>query len=133
MKALSLRQPWAWLMCAGYKDIENRNWQLPVNFYIPQRIYVHAGRKVDDEGATWLWDNRERLGIQGCINQMAEICNFWKEGALVGTMDIVGQLTHSDNKWFFGKYGFLTANPELFHTPIPYKGRLGFFEVELPE
>jgi hypothetical protein len=26
MKALSLMQPWAWLMVNGHKDIENRNW-----------------------------------------------------------------------------------------------------------
>ena len=24
MKALSIRQPWAWLICSGYKDIENK-------------------------------------------------------------------------------------------------------------
>ncbi len=24
--ALSVRQPWAWLIAQGYKDIENRNW-----------------------------------------------------------------------------------------------------------
>jgi len=26
MKALSIRQPWAWLIIAGHKDIENRSW-----------------------------------------------------------------------------------------------------------
>ncbi|WP_245839042.1 ASCH domain-containing protein [Yersinia kristensenii] len=26
MKALSIRQPWAWLIVNGYKDIENRTW-----------------------------------------------------------------------------------------------------------
>lgn len=26
MKALSFKQPWAWLICAGYKDVENRDW-----------------------------------------------------------------------------------------------------------
>ena len=132
-KALSLKQPWAWLMCAGYKDIENRQWHLPANFTLPQRIHVHAGNKVDDEGAIWLWENKERLGIQGCMLQWTEICNTWKRGALIGEMDIVGQLTHSDNKWFFGKYGFLTANPKLYDEPIPCKGKLGFFTPELTE
>ncbi len=28
MKALSIKQPWAWLICAGYKDIENRSWRI---------------------------------------------------------------------------------------------------------
>jgi len=26
MKALSIRQPYAWLIIHGYKDIENRTW-----------------------------------------------------------------------------------------------------------
>ena len=26
MKALSIRQPWAWLIVNGYKDVENRTW-----------------------------------------------------------------------------------------------------------
>lgn len=26
MKALSIRQPWAWLIVNGFKDIENRSW-----------------------------------------------------------------------------------------------------------
>lgn len=30
MAALSIRQPWAWLVVQGYKDIENRDW--PTNF-----------------------------------------------------------------------------------------------------
>ncbi len=25
-RALSLKQPWAWLVVKGYKDIENRSW-----------------------------------------------------------------------------------------------------------
>ena len=27
MKILSVRQPWAWLIVAGHKDIENRKWR----------------------------------------------------------------------------------------------------------
>ena len=26
MKAISIRQPWAWLIVNGYKDVENRTW-----------------------------------------------------------------------------------------------------------
>jgi len=40
MRALSVKQPWAWLIVNGYKKIENRNW--PTSFR--GRIYIHAGR-----------------------------------------------------------------------------------------
>ena len=42
MKALSIRQPWAWLIVNGYKDIENRTWSTDFR----GRVYVHAGRKI---------------------------------------------------------------------------------------
>lgn len=28
-KAISVKQPWAYLLCAGIKPIENRTWPLP--------------------------------------------------------------------------------------------------------
>ena len=29
MIAISVKQPWAYLLCAGAKDIENRTWKCP--------------------------------------------------------------------------------------------------------
>ena len=40
--ALSIRQPWAWLIVNGHKDIENRDW--PTNFR--GRLLVHAGQTM---------------------------------------------------------------------------------------
>lgn len=148
MKALSIKQPWAWLICAGYKDIENRNWRIgrksrhgPYSSYhqanfsieLPRRIYVHASKQVDNEGAIWLWDMQEQLGIKDCMSQWVDICNTWKQGAIIGEVDITGCVEKSDSPWFTGKYGFTLANPVLYEKPIPCKGRLGFFEPEIPE
>ncbi len=49
MKALSIRQPWAWLIANGYKDIENRSWR--TNFR--GEFLIHAGKKFDSAG--WRW------------------------------------------------------------------------------
>lgn len=38
MKALSIQQPWAWLIVNGYKDVENRDW----NTKFRGRFYVHG-------------------------------------------------------------------------------------------
>jgi|GEM_PF-3784742 len=43
-KAISIKQPWAYLICTGIKDIENRTWKCPEK-YIGQRVYVHASAK----------------------------------------------------------------------------------------
>ena len=44
--ALSIRQPWAWLIVNGYKDIENRDWKT----HYRGRFYVHAGKQFDKAG-----------------------------------------------------------------------------------
>jgi len=122
MKALSIKQPWAWLICAGYKDIENRDWFIGrkvasgmVNFTIPlpMRIYVHTG-KVEDSSAP-LFDGVEYEKLV--------------YGAIIGEVDITSCVTESKSPWFVGKYGFVLANPKLYDEPIPYRGQLGFFEV----
>ena len=41
--ALSIRQPYAWLLVNGIKDVENRSWN-PPDPIIGKRIYIHAGK-----------------------------------------------------------------------------------------
>jgi hypothetical protein len=141
MKALSIKQPWAWLICAGYKDIENRNWRIGrnprhgqyssrdiANFTIelPERIYVHAGKKMDSGYMDFLYE----LFDADIPHQVVELTN--KDfGALIGEVDIIDCVTESKSPWFVGKYGFVLANPKLYDEPIPYRGQLGFFEVKL--
>ncbi len=45
MQALSVRQPWAWLIVAGYKDVENRGWATKYR----GRILIHAGRRAAED------------------------------------------------------------------------------------
>lgn len=40
MMALSIRQPWAWLIASGHKDIENRCWKTLRR----ETIYIHASK-----------------------------------------------------------------------------------------
>ena len=42
MKTLSIQQPWASLVCAGIKDVENRTWKAA---QVPGRILIHASSK----------------------------------------------------------------------------------------
>ena len=43
MKAISIRQPWAWLIVHGYKDVENRTWATKHR----GPILIHAGKTLD--------------------------------------------------------------------------------------
>ena len=50
MKALSLRQPWAWLVAAGHKDVENRTWSTRFR----GEFLIHAAKTFDDAGYEWV-------------------------------------------------------------------------------
>ncbi len=97
MKALSIRQPWAWLICAGHKDIENRNWH--TNFR--GRIYVHASKTIDKVAYCY---------VPLTLLPLPEIayCNL---GSIIGEVDIIGCVDKSDSLWVGGPYGFTLANP----------------------
>jgi hypothetical protein len=117
-KALSIQQPWAWLIVNGYKDIENRDWS--TSFRGP--IAVHAGKTYDSDGEHWVRREFPEIPLPS-REQLAT-------GAIVGTANVVGCVHSSPSRWFFGKYGFCLsgARPCL---PFAMRGRLGFFD--LPE
>ena len=43
MRAISVRQPWAWLLLHKGKDVENRSWALPAR-YVGDPLLLHAGK-----------------------------------------------------------------------------------------
>ena len=77
MKALSIRQPWAWLIVNGYKDIENRTW--PTRFR--GRVCVHAPKLLDPGWFPVLVAEVRSREIDVPANLAL--------GALVGEVDIV--------------------------------------------
>lgn len=127
MKALSLSRPWAWLCAVGLKDIENRPWALPANFELPQRVYIHAAKSFDYGAA--------QIIVEILTPEQKE--RFFNAshtpGAIIGEATITDCVDRSDSPWFFGPHGFVLQDAVLYDKPIPYRGQLGFFEVQLPE
>lgn len=118
MRALSIRQPWAWLIVHGHKGIENRNWA--TRYRGPIAIHASKGMTRDEyEEANSL---AKSLGVE-----LPELKSL-ERGGIVGHANIVDCVSESDSDWFFGKYGFVlaAARPVQFQ---PLKGRLGFFEA----
>ena len=121
IKALSVRQPWAWAIIHAGKDVENRSWQA-VNHGLNQRgpIAIHASgamTKADYEAAR---DFMATIGV-ACPDP----ADLWR-GGIVGEVEIVDVVKQSESPWFFGPRGLILANPGAC-TFIPAKGRLGFF------
>jgi len=118
MRALSIRQPWAWLVVNGYKDIENRTWSTEFR----GRVYVHAGQRMEPDDYP---EQREHIGRAGIV-----VPARLARGAIVGEVTITGCLSDSDSPWFCGPYGFLLEDPVAYKHPVPYRGQLGFFAVD---
>ncbi len=115
MKALSIRQPWAWLIVSGHKDVENRSW--PTSFR--GTFLVHAARRFDAEGY-------ER--VKAAMDVAMPEPDAFERGGIVGAADLVACVEQHDSPWFSGPYGFvLTKARPLPFAPMP--GKLGFFEV----
>lgn len=127
MKALSLHAPWWWFILHARKDIENRDWRTNLR----GRVYLHCAKHWDDGDV--------RLDIFDAINLAHPVLRtnlrpdtqeMWEaRGCIVGSVEIVDCVTFSKSPWFFGRFGFVLANPLAFARPVPFKGARQFFEV----
>jgi hypothetical protein len=131
LKAISVRQPWAWLLIHGGKDVENRS--RPTNFR--GRVAIHASKGL--HRADWydaLMLIRER-GIPAPIEGGGYEIPCRDEldlGAIIGTVEIVDCVTASSSPWFSGPYGYVMRNPQPC-GPIQAKGALGLWNWEVPD
>jgi hypothetical protein len=126
MKALSVRAPWWWAILHLGKDIENRDWS--TNFR--GTIYLHAGKFWKDAEIKEGVDDISFIMGDAVLEVFCSEDTLWYgRGCIVGTVDIVGCVSQSKSRWFYGEYGFQLANPVAFPRPIPFKGALGFFDV----
>jgi len=117
MKALSIRQPWAWAILNLGKDIENRKWK--TNYRGP--LLIHAAKKIDKVGFIHLY---ERFGPGRNIPNIQD----FQTGGIVGYCDLIGCTQRSNSPWFEGPFGFVLEN--IFSVDFqPMIGRLGLFEL----
>lgn len=126
MKILSIRQPWAWAIIHGGKDVENRTWK--TNFR--GRFLIHAPIVFDKDGELWLTNNRERLGkYSNWLSLQPFIHSAILRGGIIGSVELIDCVTAHDSPWFAGPYGFVLKNPQWLPFQ-PCKGWLGFFETK---
>lgn len=114
MKALTVRQPWASLIVAGLKRVENRTWR--TNYR--GSLVIHAAARVDPDAPAVL----ESAGIDPQAWQDAP------RGVLLGMVDLIdvidlaaaGALAH--DPLVYGPYCWILANPRPLSRPIPARG-----------
>ncbi len=123
LPALSIRQPWAWLIVNGGKNIENRSWQTHFRGW----FLIHAAKGLTtaeyDDVCEYLChiekeDVLERLPDQKQLQR----------GGIVGMAKLGNCVRGSDSPWFCGEWGFVLDEVKSLDF-LPCKGSLGFFRL----
>ena len=137
MKALSIKEPWAWAVVYLGKDVENRTWK--INYRGP--ILIHAGMTFDEQGYFTICRKFPRLmhGLgkleywTGRRTRNHRIVRglFWRQrfGGIIGQANLVDCVRNSSSPWAEeGMWHWVLADPE----PLPFvkvRGNLGLFNV----
>lgn len=114
---VTVRQPFAWLIVAGLKPIENRNWRTLYR----GRLYIHAAKRLHPRPINQI---EEQFGLR--IDPA-----LLHRSAVIGHVDLVDVVDRSPLPSFEGPYGWVLENPEQV-TPIPLSGRRRLFLADLP-
>lgn len=126
LKCLSVSQPYADLIILGKKTIELRKW----NTNYRGELLIHAPLKIRKEDVKRLKINKKF--VTGAIVGKVEIYDVKKYDSQKQVK--IDQKFHFASKNFHDRtFGFLLKNAKSFRIPIPYKGQLGLFNVDLPK
>jgi uncharacterized protein (DUF3820 family) len=153
VKCLSIKNPLAYLVCAGIKDVENRTWT--TNYR--GRLYIHASGenvreftnsdfpkiiieevkkiKIDGDGiAQLIKPSKYKSILRKILNlQISARENILMSHAIVGYVDLI-DVTKEHNSIFAipGQYHWILKNPKMLKQPIlNIKGKLKIFEMEV--
>ena len=122
MKALSVRQPWAWAIIEGHKQVENRRWY-PGHF--SGRFAIHASSTFDLSAYDWILDNIPGINMPSPEQLLL--------GGIIGTVLYTGFVRSPyNNPWFRGPYGWLLSDAKRV-TFIQCKGNLNMWDIDIQE
>ena len=129
--ALSIRQPWAWLIVNGFKDVENRTWGTQHR----GPLLIHASMTFDEDcDLEWC---QARLGL-GHGMAMPESIDAYPRGGIVGRATLVGSFLPGghiegwtrafieDSPWFTGPLGWALKDAKARPLQV-CRGQQGLF------
>lgn len=127
MKAISIRQPWAYAIIHAGKRHENRSWR--TNFR--GEVLLHASKWFRPEEVRDDVREVEQMAIRSGVALDGPITLRVLQaetGGIVGVARVVDCVSESTSPWFFGPYALVLddVRPLPF---IPCGGALGFWAV----
>ena len=116
MKLLTIKQPWASLICLGIKDVENRTWRQ--DSLIGERLLIMASKKDENMAATYeRWrEEYQRLVADGIVPPLNEL----PKGVIIGYVDVASIEEVSDSIWAADSshLKYVLKNAHLFQIPL---------------
>ena len=113
IKAITVHQPWAWLIVHGGKTIENRTW--PTRYRGPLLIHASARRSPLELETALIWVQRNVGDDVARRVPPAFPVPRLQFGAFVGVVDLVDvrpAAAHEADRWHMpGYWGWVLANP----------------------
>lgn len=143
MRALTVTQPWAGLLAAGIKRIENRP-RTPPAHLLAEQFAIHASREFDQAAMRRVIEIDPRLALDhpesltrrdrlfeqmtttSCVVGVATLVTY-----VTDVRQIAEYTTHDQERWFFGPIGYVLRDAIALRDPVACKGMLGFWT--LPE
>lgn len=121
--AISVRQPWAWAIIHGGKDIENRVKRAITLGRMDQHeaLAIHASSCMTRDEYEDARDFMATIDVQ-CPRPDKLI-----RGGIIGRVKVNGITRQTDNPWFFGPWALVVSDP-VACEPIPCTGQLGSFD-----
>jgi hypothetical protein len=119
LKALSIRQPYAYAILHLRKPVENWTWYTAFR----GRFLIHASLTFGDDERRETENLVEHFGV--------DIPDDLPLGGIVGEAELVDVVTCHPSEWFEGPFGFVLKNVR----PLPFyrvPGKQRFFDVAYP-
>lgn len=123
VRALTVKQPWAWAIARGWKDIENRNWPVP-KFLLGEWVAIHASKSWDSEGLEGFCDIMDATGRGDPIYDCDDV-----RGAVIAVVRLEGDVLRHSSPWFTGPHGFIMRDAIKLPDPIGCRGALNFWRL----
>ncbi len=122
LKALTVRQPWAYLIMRGVKKVENRSWKPTLQ--VGERFVIHAGyvnAKWPDRIPESLRHEVPKNIARGAALGTVRLASVHEAGVECGKeCEIFGSPDY--------RYHWVVDDPQLFASPIPMKGALRLWD-----
>lgn len=137
-KALTVKNPFAWLICADIKNIENRSRK--TNYR--GTILIHSSQTMDHryrEMSNLLTPNQWKSLTDN--TQAKCVAGIFPMSSIIGQVDIVDCIQDSKSIWAIpGQWHWVLKNAIMYAKPVPnvkgqlgiwnYKGELDYFVID---